>query len=557
MLENLRVFHKILLMVGILGSAIAGVSALSIESFYRLDQRMDEMVASGQAALLAARLNTNIQAMNALVAQALLDGSPDGLTSAEGKLAAEHALFQQRLSAARSRAEDSRLSAQLDAVAAGGAELEQAGTGAITAARAGQIAVESVRVVATAAAAGREAARALFRLEEERLATITRAADDLARSRIVILLGVSGLVLVIAVILGAILARKGVAEPLHVCVTAVEALAAGQFDCTISGAERRDELGAVAAALVRLRDRLAANHALETAAAAEAEAKIRRAGRMSELVATFDQTATSTLGVVVVASDAMGQTSCALERDANETGDRAETVAAAAREAAVNVETVAAAAEELSCSIAEISRQVTQSIESSAEAVRAADRAGGTVAALSAAAGEITAVVELITDIAAQTNLLALNATIEAARAGEAGKGFAVVAGEVKHLANQTGRATETISRQVAAVQTQTNEVVVALDQVLNAIQGMKHIATQIAAAVEEQNTATREIARNIEQAAAGTSEVSANITRIQDAAGRNGLGATSVRESSERLTGASRSLGQTIEDFLHRIQTL
>ena len=154
------------------------------------------------------------------------------------------------------------------------------------------------------------------------------------------------------------------------------------------------------------------------------------------------------------------------------------------------------AAEELSSSVTEISRQVARSSEIASKAVSDAERTNATVGALSTGAEKIGEVVKLIHSIAAQTNLLALNATIEAARAGESGRGFAVVASEVKALANQTAKATEEISSQVAAMQASTSEAVASIGGITETISQMSEITVSISTAVEQQGGATREIAK-------------------------------------------------------------
>jgi len=185
-----------------------------------------------------------------------------------------------------------------------------------------------------------------------------------------------------------------------------------------------------------------------------------------------------------------------------------------------NVNTVSSAAEEMSTTIREISRNVQESTQITAEAVEKTESTSGNIEKLVASAEEIGKMVKVIRSIAQQTNLLALNATIESARAGDAGKGFAVVANEVKELSKGTAKATDDISQMISAIQKETEGAVESVTVVQEIIQKINGIVTSIAGAVEEQSVTTDEMTQSIAQAASRMTEVTEDIKACEAATG-------------------------------------
>ena len=365
-------------------------------------------------------------------------------------------------------------------------------------------------------------------------------------------------ILGIAVISGSIawLIGRSISKPLGELGARMQALADGQLDGEIPGLDRGDEVGAMAKTVQIFKDNAIRIRGLEQAEAeTQARAAAERRAAMENIASDFERSVTGIVRSVSTAAAGMQTTAQSMTATASDASARAATVGAASQNASNNVGTVAAAAEELSSSVAEISRQVARSSEVASKAVADAERTNATVQALSTGAEKIGEVVKLIHSIAAQTNLLALNATIEAARAGESGRGFAVVASEVKALANQTAKATEEISAQVAAMQASTGEAVTSIGGITETIAQMSEITTSISAAIDQQGDATREIARNIQSVAAGSSEINSNIGGVTTAASATGKAASEVLSNARELDNQSGMLRNAVDEFLVKVR--
>jgi twitching motility protein PilJ len=227
-----------------------------------------------------------------------------------------------------------------------------------------------------------------------------------------------------------------------------------------------------------------------------------------------------------------------------------EEMAASIHYVSENASSSAAVAEQARTNAEHGTRAVTRTIEGMKAVRDQVQETSKRIKRLGESSQEIGEIVELIGDIADRTSILALNASIQAAMAGEAGRGFAVVAEEVERLADRATEATKRAGMLVKTTQSETAEVMAAMEDTTREVINRSNIANEAGVALAEIQGVSNRLAELIQaisdaaqQQAKGSEQVARSMTEMSSVTKNSAL-------STKQTAASINSLAQLVDNL-------
>ena len=268
---------------------------------------------------------------------------------------------------------------------------------------------------------------------------------------------------------------------------------------------------------------------------------------MTELNATVDQLSVSVNEIAQNATQLAGVVADTKE-DSDKVEDKMRTTVEVSEKGKADMESVGNALHNIEISIHNLEEAV--------------DKVG-------TASGEIVYIIKLIGDIAEETNLLSLNASIEAARAGEAGRGFAVVASQIgvlaKNSADSVAHITSLINEinglvddavkqagsSASDIESSADLIHIAVDtfdQIFQNIQETSHLIEGVVEKINQVDQVATNVAAISEEQAASSDEILATSESMLQQA-------KSISKNSEQVEAEAGNLAESADQLADQVK--
>ena len=268
---------------------------------------------------------------------------------------------------------------------------------------------------------------------------------------------------------------------------------------------------------------------------------------MTELNATVDQLSVSVNEIAQNATQLAGVVADTKE-DSDKVEDKMRTTVEVSEKGKADMESVGNALHNIEISIHNLEEAVNK---------------------VGTASGEIVDIIKLIGDIAEETNLLSLNASIEAARAGEAGRGFAVVASQIGVLAKNSADSVAHITSLINEINGLVDDAVKqagssasdiessadlihtavdTFDQIFQNIQETSHLIKGVVEKINQVDQVATNVAAISEEQAASSDEILATSESMLQQA-------KSISKNSEQVEAEAGNLAESADQLADQVK--
>jgi methyl-accepting chemotaxis protein len=398
----------------------------------------------------------------------------------------------------------------------------------------------------------------------------------------------TAIVALVFVAIAGIFAFFGIGRPLARLSHAVITMAAGELTTEIPSLRRRDEIGAMARAVLefrksliekrdaeieerQVRDRFAKEKEVQeddrnaeflrtksiVDTLAEALGKLADGNLAFRLATSFDGEyrrlsdnfnrsagqLEAAMGRIVRVSDGIRSSSSEMRSTSGQLAKRTEQQAASLEETAAALNQITATVKDTSSRADGATRKVADAETLATQSDDVVSNAMSAMSDIEESSRQISQIVSVINDMAFQTNLLALNAGVEAARAGEAGKGFAVVAHEVRELAQRSASAAKEIGTLI-------ERSAQAVSSGVSLVHKTGEIIGLIKANVADISKDVRAIMTSARDQATALSEINVAIDRMDQVTQHNAAMVEETSAVSQKLADEAEQLSLQTDQF-------